>query len=70
MGYLAVPLKYRIWQKKESKLELTASIVRQVMPEFSKKKNVIILSDSWYVKKAWARYGRIYKPRFDWECQV
>ena len=38
-------------QKKESKLELAASMVRQVMPEFSKKRNVILLCDSWYVKK-------------------
>ena len=50
--YLAVPLGYRMWQKKESKLELAASMVRQVMPEFAEKKNVIILCDSWYVKKA------------------
>ena len=49
--YLAVPLGYRMWQKKESKLELAASMVRQVMPQFSSKKNVIILCDSWYVKK-------------------
>ena len=49
--YLPVPLGYRMWQKKESKLELAASMVRQVMPEFSGKKNVIILCDSWYVKK-------------------
>lgn len=49
--YLAVPLGYHMWQKKESKLELAASMVRQVIPEFSKKKNVIILCDSWYVKK-------------------
>ncbi|KAI4447490.1 hypothetical protein C823_002009 [Eubacterium plexicaudatum ASF492] len=40
-----------MWQKKESKLELAASMVRQAMPEFSNKKNVIILCDSWYVKK-------------------
>lgn len=26
-------------------------MVRQVMPEFREKKNVIILCDSWYVKK-------------------
>lgn len=26
-------------------------MVRQVMPEFQEKKNVIILCDSWYVKK-------------------
>ena len=49
--YLSVPLGYRIWQKKESKLGLAASIIRQVMPEFRNKKNVIILYDSWYVKK-------------------
>lgn len=51
VSYLAVPLGYRMWQKKESKLSLAASMVRQVMPEFSRKKNVIILCDSWYVKK-------------------
>ena len=49
--YLSVPLGYRMWQKKESKLELAASMIRQVMPEFSGRKNVIILCDSWYVKK-------------------
>ncbi len=51
ISYLAVPLGYRMWQKKESKLELAASMVRQVMPGFKEKKNVIILCDSWYVKK-------------------
>lgn len=49
--YLAVPLGYRMWQKSESKLVLAAGMVRQVMPEFQKKKNVIILCDSWYVKQ-------------------
>ena len=49
--YLCVPLGYRMWQKKESKLELAASMIRHVMPEFSEKRNVIILCDSWYVKK-------------------
>lgn len=49
--YLSVPLGYRMWQKKESKLELAASMVRQAMPEFRSKRNVIILCDSWYVKK-------------------
>ena len=51
ISYLAVPLGYRMWQKKESKLPLTASMVRQAMPEFSQKKNVIILCDGWYMKK-------------------
>ena len=50
ISYLAVPLGYRMWQKKESKLELASAMVRQVMPEFSAQKNVIILCDSWYVK--------------------
>ena len=49
--YLAVPLGYRMWKKETSKLELAASMVRQVMPEFSVQKNVIILCDSWYAKK-------------------
>ena len=49
--YLAVPLGYRMWKKETSKLGLSASMVRQVMPEFSAQKNVIILCDSWYAKK-------------------
>ena len=49
--YLSIPLGYRMWQKEESKLKLAASMVRQVMPVFSSKKNVIILCDSWYAKK-------------------
>ena len=50
--YQSVPLSYRMWQKKESKLELAASMVRQVMPELMEKKNVIILCDSWYTKSS------------------
>lgn len=52
ISYLSIPLGYRMWQKERgSKLELAASMVRQVMPEFRDKKNVIILCDSWYVKQ-------------------
>ena len=51
ISYLAVPLGYRIWQKKESKLELASAMVRQVMPGFSAQRNVIILCDSCYVKQ-------------------
>ena len=47
----SVPLGYRMWQKKESKLELAASMIRQVMPEFHSKDHVIILCDSWYTKQ-------------------
>ena len=49
--YLSVPLGYRMWQKKESKLELAAAMVRKTMPVLGCKKNVVILCDSWYVKK-------------------
>ena len=41
VSHLSVPLGYRMWQKKESKLELAASMIRQVMPEFQEKKQVI-----------------------------
>ncbi len=51
IAYLAVPLGYRMWKKEVSKLELAASMVRRVMPEFSAQKNVVILCDSWYAKK-------------------
>ena len=50
--YLSLPLGYRIWKKKEaSKLDLAASLMRQVMPSLSGVKNVILLCDSWYAKK-------------------
>ena len=51
VSYFSVPLGYRMWQKKESKLELAASMIRQVMPEFHSKDHVIILCDSWYTKQ-------------------
>ena len=51
ISYQSVPLGYHIWEKNRSKLKLAASMVRQVMPEFHGRKNVIILCDSWYVKK-------------------
>ena len=31
VSYLSLPLGYRMWQKKESKLELAASMIRQVI---------------------------------------
>ena len=51
ISYISVPLGYRMWQKKDSKLELAASMIRQVMPEFHNKEHVIILCDSWYTKQ-------------------
>lgn len=49
--YLSVPLGYRLWTKKESKLELAAQMVRSVMPALASCKQVILLCDSWYPKK-------------------
>ena len=51
ISYIAVPLGYRMWKKETPKLDLAASMVRQVMPVFRDKKNVIILCDSWYAKQ-------------------
>ena len=51
ISYLSVPLGYRMWQKKESKLELAASMIRKVIPEFQNREHVIILCDSWYTKQ-------------------
>ena len=67
--YQAVPLGYRMWQKKESKLELAASMVRQVMPEFRTKKNVVILCDSWYAKKDFVCVVDEY-PNLDIVCNA
>ena len=49
--WLSVPLGYRMWTKQKLKLELAADMIRQVMPECRKQKNVILLCDSWYMKK-------------------
>ena len=40
-----------MWKKKESKLELAATMIRKVMPEFQSREHVIILCDSWYTKQ-------------------
>lgn len=48
---LAVPLGYRMWKKETSRLELAANMVRQIMPDLSSQKNVILLCDSWYAKE-------------------
>ena len=61
ISYLAVPLGYRMWQKKESKLELASAMVRQVMPKLHAQKNVIILCDSWYVKQKLVSVVEEYK---------
>mgnify|MGYP002289119613 CR=1 FL=1 len=40
-----------MWKKKESKLELAATMIRKVMPQFQSREHVIILCDSWYTKQ-------------------
>ena len=50
ISYLPVSLGYRMWNKDKTKLQLAAGMVRQIMPELSSKRNVIILCDSWYAK--------------------
>lgn len=51
ISYLSIPLGYRMWDKSKSKLQLAADMVRQVMPELTGQKNVILMFDSWYAKK-------------------
>lgn len=67
--YQAVPLGYRMWQKKETKLELAASMIRQIMPELRSEKNVVILCDSWYAKKNLVRIVEDY-PNLDVVCNA
>ena len=67
--YQAIPLGYCMWQKEKSKLELAASMVRQVMPELRDKNNVIILCDSWYAKKNLVRIVDEY-PNLDVVCNA
>ena len=49
--YLSLPLGYKMWTKEISKLELAATMVRQIMPELKEKNQIILLFDSWYAKK-------------------
>lgn len=53
VSYLSVPLGYRMWQKKESKLELAASMIRQVMPEFHSRDHVIICATAGIQNRTW-----------------
>lgn len=51
ISYLSIPLGYRMWDQSKSKLLLAADMVRQVMPELTQQRNVILMFDSWYAKK-------------------
>ena len=48
--YLSVPLGYRLWDKKQTKLEIAATMVRQAMDNIGPDRQVFLLCDSWYPK--------------------
>lgn len=48
--YLSVPLGYRLWDKKQTKLEIAAEMVRQAMAGIGQGRQVFLLCDSWYPK--------------------
>ena len=58
-----------MWRKEVSKLELAAGMVRQVMPELSGMKNVILLCDSWYAKNPLVQVADEYE-NLDIICNV
>jgi hypothetical protein len=47
--YLSIPVGYRLYDRKQSKLEITASLIKSVMP-LLEDYQVILLCDSWYSK--------------------
>lgn len=48
--YLSVPLGYRLWDKKQTKLEIAAAMLRQAMDNIGRDRQVFLLCDSWYPK--------------------
>lgn len=48
--YLSVPLGYRLWDKKQTKLEIAAGMVRRAMDGIGPDRQVFLLCDSWYPK--------------------
>lgn len=48
--YLSVPLGYQLWDKKQTKLEIAAEMVRHVMDSIGLDRQVFLLCDSWYPK--------------------
>ena len=48
--YLSFPVAYRMWTKKQSKLEIAAGLVRAVMAYLGTQHLVILCCDSWYPK--------------------
>lgn len=50
MRYLSIPLGYRIWDKKQTKLEIAAEMVRHAVDSIGPDRQVFLLCDSWYPK--------------------
>ena len=48
--YLSVPLGYRLWDKKQTKLEIATGMVRHAMDNIGPDRQVFLLCDSWYPK--------------------
>ncbi len=48
--YLSVPPGYRLWDKKQTKLEIAAEMVRCVMETIGTSRQVFLPCDSWYPK--------------------
>ncbi len=48
--YLSVPLGHRLWDKKQTKLEIAAEMVRHAMDGIGSDRQVFLLCDSWYPK--------------------
>ena len=48
--YLSVPLGYQLWDKKQTKLEIAAGMVRCAMDRIGPDRQVFLLCDSWYPK--------------------
>lgn len=48
--YLSVSLGYRLWDKKQTKLEIAAEMVRSAMGYIGSDRQVFLLCNSWYPK--------------------
>ena len=48
--YLSVPLGYQLWDKKQTKLEIAAEMVRHAVDAIGPDRQVFLLCDSWYPK--------------------
>ena len=49
--YISVPLGYRLWDKKQTKLEIAAEMVRHAVDSIGSDRQVFLLCDSWYPKR-------------------